>query len=159
MFGGAKSSETSAPEDKAGKPEVSAEPAKAAAPEPAQSIAQEAAPDLPPTEPEAAAPVAAPEPEPAPEPASAPEPAPAAAAPVEGVIYVLTTYGVYPLDPQFPATKKIYQAQSRAAAIAFLQTQEVAEALFYIEVQTPEGFFGVDEGRRIFDENGRFIEA
>jgi hypothetical protein len=76
-----------------------------------------------------------------------------------GVQYMRTTYGDYPLAPQYQATKQVYRSQCAQAALAFLKTQVVTQPLFYIEVETPDGVFGVDEGRRVFDGNGRFIEA
>ena len=73
--------------------------------------------------------------------------------------YLLTTFGDYPVDPRFLATKKVYRSQTREAAIAFLKTQDVTEPLFYLEVQTPDGAFGIDGGQRVFDESGHFIDA
>ena len=87
---------------------------------------------------------------------SSPDPEPASS---NGVRYLRTTHDVYPVAPQFQATKRMYRSQSREAALAFLKTQVVTEPLFYIEVETPDGLFAVDQGQRVFDGSGRFIEA
>lgn len=176
------------PADGAPKPESEVQAAEqpvASAPEAVQSIAQEPEP-APPEQPIASAPEAAPaapevlESEPAPpeqpieaassaaeepepeddeeesEPAPEPEPFPALAP--DEVIYVLTTFGVDSIDPTFMATKKLYRAGSRQAAVAFLRTQVVTEPLSYIEVETPDGPFGIDNRQRVFNTHGQFVD-
>jgi hypothetical protein len=105
-------------------------------------------------EPDGETPAAEEAPATVPLPAAAPAPAP----PVNGVRYVLTTFGVSPVEPQFMATKKVYQGGSRAEAIAFLRTQAVTEPLLYIEVETPEGLFAIDDRHRVFNESGIFVD-
>ncbi|MFA5257092.1 MAG: hypothetical protein WC360_02985 [Opitutales bacterium] len=55
-------------------------------------------------------------------------------------------------------TKKIYSAPSKKAAIAFLKKQNVTEPFYYIEIDTPEGRFGIDNGGRVYDNKGAFIK-
>jgi hypothetical protein len=158
LFGKAKSATdaTVAPEDGGPKSESdvrATQPQSSSAPAPAQPVAAEVDGPGPDSEAEATPPQGASAPAPSPEPE--PEPAPLS----NGVEYRLTTYGEYPVDPRFLATKKVYGSQSREAAIAFLKTQVVTQPLFYIEVETPDGPLGIDEGRRVFDESGHFIEA
>ena len=74
------------------------------------------------------------------------------------VTYVLTTFGVDSIDPAFMATKKVYRAGSRQAAVAFLRTQVVTETLTYIEVETPDGPFGIDLRHRVFNAQGHFVD-
>jgi hypothetical protein len=65
----------------------------------------------------------------------------------------------HPAASHIKITKKIYSAQSKEAAIRFLQMQRVTEPFYYIEVDTPSGRFGIDNGDRIFDNKGNFIES
>jgi len=156
-------------------PVVAEAPASVVVEEPAPVVAEEPAPSPEPiakSEDEAQAPeppaaeapeaVVEPEPEEAEdeepeEELDAPEPEPLPFP--EGVEFQRTTFGAYPLDPQFMATKKVYRTANRDAAIAFLKTQAVTEPMVFIEVETPQGPVGIDEGQRIFDESGAFIEA
>lgn len=188
LFGGSKSTASATVSaDSAPKAESeiqAAEQPVASAPEAVQSIAQDAAP---PEQSTASAPEAAPaapevlDSEPAPpqqpieaastlepeaeepedeeepsEPEPAAEPFPALAP--DEVTYVLTTFGADSIDPAFMATKKVYRAGSRQAAVAFLRTQVVTETLFYIEVETPDGPFGIDLRHRVFNEHGHFVD-
>ncbi|MCW2273896.1 hypothetical protein GJ654_08130 [Rhodoblastus acidophilus] len=167
LFGSSKSAPSATvPADGAPKPETEVQAAEqpvASAPDAVQSIAQEPEP-APPEQPIEAASSAAPEAEePEPEddeeesePAPEPEPFPALAP--DEVIYVLTTFGVDSIDPTFMATKKLYRAGSRQAAVAFLRTQVVTEPLAYIEVETPDGPFGIDNRQRVFNTHGQFVD-
>jgi hypothetical protein len=43
------------------------------------------------------------------------------------------------------ATKRRYRASSRSAALSYLRKQDISEAYYYIEVETPDGLFGKDK--------------
>jgi hypothetical protein len=43
--------------------------------------------------------------------------------------------------------------------VSFLRNQTVSQSFVYIEVDTPSGLFGIDNGGRIYDSNGKFIEV
>ncbi|MCW2282820.1 putative membrane protein [Rhodoblastus acidophilus] len=139
-------STASAPEAAPAAPEVlDSEPAPPQQPIEAASTVE---PEAEETEPEDEEELSEPEPAPEPFPALAPD----------EVIYVLTTFGVDSIDPAFMATKKVYRAGSRQAAVAFLRTQVVTETLFYIEVETPDGPFGIDLRHRVFNAQGHFVD-
>ena len=55
-------------------------------------------------------------------------------------------------------TKLVYSAPSKKAAISFLNNQNITEPFYYIEVITVDGRFGIDNGGRVYDNEGRFIE-
>ncbi len=100
-----------------------------------------------------------PSPQPASPPRTDPTPKPQQAPPAAQVTFQRDERKAHPAAPHIQITKKIYSAQSRDAAIAFLRTQSVSEPFFYIEVDTTSGKFGVDNGGRIYDSKGSFIEA
>lgn len=105
--------------------------------------------------------IGTPTPPPAPAASKAiPTPAPAKPAqPVSQVTFQREERKAHPAASHIQITKKIYSAQSKEAAIGFLRTQKVSEPFYYVEVETPSGKFGVDNGGRIYDSKGSFIEA
>jgi hypothetical protein len=88
-----------------------------------------------------------------------PAPTPTPAKPVSEVTFQREERKSHPADSHIQITKKIYSAQSKDAAIRFLSTQKVSEPFYYVEVDTPAGIFGIDNGERIYDNKGNFIEA
>jgi len=65
----------------------------------------------------------------------------------------------HPTAPHITITKRIYSSTSKEAAIGFLRKQNVAEPFYYVEIDTLFGTFGIDNGGRIYDSKGQFIEA
>ena len=76
----------------------------------------------------------------------------------EQVTFVHDENRPHPAAPHIKITKKIYKSQSKEAALQFLEKQNVTVPFYYIEIDTPFGRFGIDNGRRIYDNKGRFIE-
>lgn len=88
-----------------------------------------------------------------------PAPTPVPAKGVPEVIFQREERKAHPVESHIRVTKRIYSAESKEAAIEFLRTQKVSEPFYYVEVDTPAGRFGIDNGERIYDNKGRFIEA
>jgi len=65
----------------------------------------------------------------------------------------------HPAAPHIQVTKRLYVAAAKDAAVEFLRTQSVSQPFYYIEVDTPFGKFGIDNGGRVYDSRGEFIEA
>ena len=62
------------------------------------------------------------------------------------------------LQTEVDVTKRIYRAPNESAAVSFLQSTTVTQRFSYIEVETPEGWFGKDiDG--IYGESGRDLEG
>lgn len=65
----------------------------------------------------------------------------------------------HPMAPHRQVIKRIYSADNEEAAKLFLRDQHISELLYYIEVDTPSGRFGIDNGGRIYDGKGQFLEV
>jgi len=100
-----------------------------------------------------------PESRPSPQPTSPPrtDPTPKPQPAPTQVTFQREEHNAHPAASHIQITKKIYSAQSKEAAVAFLRAQNVSEQFLYIEVDTPSGRFGIDNGGRIYDSKGDFI--
>jgi hypothetical protein len=65
----------------------------------------------------------------------------------------------HPAAAHIQVTKRLYTGTTKDAAVDFLRKQNVSQPFYYIEVETPSGKFGIDNGGRVYDSRGEFIEA
>ena len=77
----------------------------------------------------------------------------------ENVIFQRDEKLSHPSAPNIMVTKKILSAVNKDAAIEYLSKQKVTERFFYIEIDTPNGRFGIDIEGKIYDSKGNFIEV